>query len=60
MGEGYFENVGVSEGQPSVLKGLVQRIDLKKPDELKAVLSRSVPQVVDMEASKWPDDPIAP
>ncbi len=51
VGEGYIEGVGVSEGQPSVLKNTVQRIDLKKPDEIGKILGgEGIAPFVNMES----------
>lgn len=51
LGEGYIEGVGVNEGQPTVLKTVVQRIDLKKPDELANVLDSTQGFFVDMNVT---------
>lgn len=48
LGEGYIEGVGVNDGQPTVLKTVVQRIDLKKPEELANVLSAGSDFLIDM------------
>lgn len=34
IGSGYIEGIGISKGSPTTLKGVTQRLDLSRPEDL--------------------------
>jgi hypothetical protein len=65
LGKGYIEGLGVADGQPTVLKGVVQRLELTHPADLARALASTDGNLligtpkVDAEEALKVDEPLS-